>query len=154
MKFGRELVLAEEMGKIVSGGSTKEAIKKEVVKEEAEKSTIVVEKNDFRVDAAFQVQDETTKLPIEGPGELEQFIAIADKEFKIKVFMGNRSIINNSYSELAKISTQVGGISAYEQNGDYQVSVGGYSFKDPLDIILQVDEETFFDIVRLDVTVR
>jgi hypothetical protein len=92
-------------------------------------------------------------LPIKQSGTLVDFVLIAeDSNFSVKVEIDEHDIIDDTYSYISDMSTELSRIGGYEDNnGNYVVHVADYDFRERLNVLIRPeDDNTTFKLIRLE----
>jgi len=93
------------------------------------------------------------ELPIKQSGTLVDFVLIAeDSNFSVKVEIDEHDIIDDAYSYISDMSTELSRIGAYRDKDDnYVVHVADYDFRERLNVLIRPENDnTTFKLIRLE----
>ena len=94
------------------------------------------------------------ELPIRQEGRLVDAVIIgSDSEFSVKVEVDEHDVVDDTYSYLADVSTELSKVGAYENNnGNYVVHVTDYEFKERLNVLVRPENnDTSYKLIRIEV---
>jgi hypothetical protein len=94
------------------------------------------------------------ELPIRQTGTLVDAVIIgSDPEFSVKVEVDEHDVVDDTYSYLADVSTELSKVGAYENNnGNYVVHVTNYEFKERLNVLVRPEnDDTNYKLIRIEV---
>jgi len=119
-----------------------------------ERGVFIISKKNFAESSAFVVGDDKNSMPVRGPGFLRSLIVIGDDDaFRVVVTTDGRTILDDTYSNLVEISSELPRVSAYKKGDDYLVSVQDYPFVRELNAYVVPSKEIEFSLVRAEVEI-
>jgi len=119
-----------------------------------ERGVFILTKKNFTMSTPFVIQGDKHSMPIMGPGFLRSLIVIADsKEYKVTVVTDGRTILDDTYSNLAEITAELPRVAAYKKGDEYLVSIQDYPFMRELNAYVTPFEEITFSLTRAEVEI-
>lgn len=130
---------------------------KRVVKEtkeyEGAQTSITIQQKEYTADKAFKLEDSMHEMPFDGSGKLKDVILISDKsDYRIKLEADSDYILNDNYSYLNNITSEVEDLSVYTKDDNYFLAMGNIPFKKRLFIKVYPQDEITFSLIRADIT--
>lgn len=156
IKFALDLIAAEEQdiqntfsnknNKINKSDNIKNQSNKPLVFNEStdeEKSgLILIEQRNFTIKNSFTLQGKdangkSISMPISGEGVLDTFVVKSDNNsFKVRIEIDEFNVIDDDFSTLQNLTTELSHIGAYTSNGNNIVSASNYPFDERINIII------------------
>lgn len=107
----------------------------------------------FNKPAAEDELGDIEELPVHQDGTLVDAVVIAeDSNFALKVEIDEHDIIDDTYSYISDVSTELSKVGAYQtSNGNYLVHVTDYDFNERLDVGIRPQNENIeFKLIRIE----
>ena len=118
-----------------------------------EERDVTLQKGVFNQLAAEDKVGDIQQLPIKQSGTLIDFVLIAeDSNFSVKVEIDEHDIIDDTYTYISDVSTELSKVGAYKDNdGNYVVHVTDYDFRERCNVLIRPENEnTTFKLIRLE----
>lgn len=148
--FALSLIAAEEAR--LAANDSSEDVKSE--------TSVVIEQSNFRKQTPFSpsqisASGVAAELPFRTNGHLESVSIVSNStNFSLEVVVDDYNVIDRTYSELQTLSAELPKASAYEDSGQYIISVFDYSFDEFFNMTVAPGEEILFDLVRVELTLN
>jgi len=124
--------------------------------QETADTTHIIDRSGMTAHGRFIPADPNTQVdfPITGPGTLDALIVDSPTpSFSIYVEDGNKTLYENTYSDLKSISGELPYIAAYERGGAHILTITDRSFSNDLFVLVRPDAPPItFSRVRAEVT--
>lgn len=125
----------------------------EIKEYEGAQTSITIQQKDYTADKAFKVEDSMHEMPFEGTGKLKDVILISDKsDYRIKLEADSDYILNDDYSYLNNITSEVEDLSVYTKDDNYFLAMGNVPFKKRVFIKVYPHDNINFSLIRADIT--
>lgn len=118
-----------------------------------EERDVTLQSGVFNKPASKDEIGDIQQLPIEQSGTLIDFVVIAeDSNFSVKVEIDEHNIIDDTYSYISDVSTELSKVGGYEDSdGNYVVHITDYDFHKRLNVLVRPNNDTTtFKLIRLE----
>lgn len=113
-----------------------------------EKNVTLTDRVDFEP-SSENIEGDVISSPVQGQGVLKSFLVVVDSDqFQPFVEIDNSDVIREPFTEIQQVSSELDGISAYEDSGMFVFSIQDYPFQDFASVGIK-PEETPITIERI-----
>lgn len=156
IKFTLDLIAAEERQEFEAIDNdttldTQEQNKPQTFNElpkEPETGLILIERRDITIQNQFtlsgtDVNGNSVNMPISGKGVLDTFVVKSNNSnFEVRIEIDEFDVINDDFTTLQSLTTELSHVGAFTSNGDSIVSASDYPFNERINIIITPLPET------------
>lgn len=150
--FALDLIIAEERrresrkigGSAGGGGSGGAGVDRE---------TLVINRENFETDTAFQVKEPGVSFPIDGPGVLDTLVIACDSDqYDVFLKVDDQDVAADSFTNLKEISGELSRIAAYtDSDGNNVFAASDYQFQHEIDAAVTPQGSLTFRLQRAEI---